>query len=336
MGGAVIGIGASGRQNPAPDSDYEALYNALNGQTERAYVVINGFGETLAPTPNRPWTNVGPNGVSEFVSAGNVWVDYCGWPMFWHVDTAGVMSQYGAAGFQGFAVAIGYNSLSQKQFAVPTFGGESSTGYPFQRGYPEIGTQNGVYLGSGTFVTPPGFLGVGGGSFPIAAGGWTSLMALHRPGIGWYFYGTYDRAANYGVPNAVPVDVYAAFILACLRGQGSWVASAASGLISHAPYQAPTHTVVSPPPSKTPYPTGNTGTGSNSSGNLSVTTTSAPGPSGGHASTASGTATTSGNSTTGGFVPATPAAAGMNPVLEAGLLAVGAGAVVAGLWYLLS
>lgn len=331
MGGAVIGIGQSGRQNQAADSAYEAIYDALNGQTGSAYFVVNGYGEALGPSANRDWSpNQGNNSAAEFVRSGGIFVDYCGWPMFWQVSTSGVQSQNGPAGFQQFVTGINYPWLDQKGFQTPvitTFTAPfySVTQFPLTRGFNKLGSMDGVYLGSGTMVVPGGVLTIGGGSLPVATTSWTGLMALHFSGIGWYFYGTYTRAGFVGGPNAVPVGLYTAFILACLRGQASFNSAEGSGQITHAAYQAPAHSVSTQQPGpSSPYPGGSSsgstssGSASSGSGGVTVTTTSSgPGPN----SSGSTSATT-------GFNVVAPASG--PPIWEVAGLAAGAGLVTLG------
>lgn len=321
MGGAIIGINQNGRQNPAPASAYEALYNALNGQTGSAYFVVNGYGEALGPSPNRDWSPAGQtNGVAEFVRSGSIFVDYCGWPMYYQVSTSGVQSTNGPGGFQAFVSGINYPWLDTKTFNPPTVQSfQANTAfYQLSRGFNKLGSMDGVYLGGGTMTRAGGILSIGGGTVAIATTDWTALMALHHPGIGWYFYGTYVPP-NFGskyLPDAVPEDLYAAFILACLRGQSTFASGSGQGNIVHATYVAPVHKVTSPQPGpSSPYP------GSSSSGSGSTSTSSA---------TVSTTTTApSGNTSTNtSAISTTPGSVGPS-ALEIG--AVAAGAVLVGL-----
>lgn len=323
MGGAIIGINQNGRQNQAPDSAYESLYNTLNGQTGSAYFVVNGYGEALGPSANRNWSPRGQNGVAEFVRSGGIFIDYCGWPMYWQVSTSGVQSQNGPGGFQSFVQGINYPWLDTKQFQTPvetTFSASLSQ-FPLTRGFDKLGSMDGVYLANGTMVVPGGILSIGGGTFPIATQSYTAMMALHHPSIGWYFYGSYGRT-SFGphFPNAVPEDLYAAFILACLRGQSGFSSSGGQGGITYANYVAPVHKVTSPQPGpSSPYQGNSSGSG----------TATSSGSGTGSATVSTTTTAPSGNTSTNtSAISTTPGSVGPS-ALEIG--AVAAGAVLVGL-----
>ena len=330
MGGAVIGLDRPGQQNAAPNATYAALYNLINGQTGKQYFVLNGYGEALGTSPSRAWTPRGTDGVAEFVRSGGIFIDYCGWPMYYQNAVDGTQTQLGSGGFGSFVQGVGYDWLSQTNFSPPPF---TTNKFPFLRGYSLAASQNGVrYASDGSFSTPPGVLNIGGGTFPFAADGYTSMMALHHGSSdGWYFYGTYGtRAASSEAPSGIPIDLYAAFMLACLAGRATFSAGAGTGTIAHAVYQAPSHKVTANQPGpSSPYQQGSGSSGSTSSGSTSsgsggvtVTTTSGPGPN----STSSSSATTGTN-----FV----APASGPPLWEVAGLAAGAGLVTLGGYLLL-
>ncbi len=343
MGGALIGTNVSGRQNAPPNSTLEALYNALNGHTGSEYFVINGYGEALGPSTARLWTPRGADGVAEFVRSGGIWVDYCGWPMYWQNEVGGTQTQLGGSGFDQFVQGIGFTWLDTKQFQTPLFGSVNnvlSLPYALTRGYQESGAQNGVRRGHGTFTTPGGFAGFGGGTWNLNGDGYCALIALHHATLkGWYFYGVYDTTTMYGnpsLPNMVPVDVYAAFVLACLRGQASFSASSGSGTIIHEVYEAPSHTVTANQPGpSSPYPqgtsSGSTSSGSASSGSTASGSTSS-GSGGVHVTTTSsgGTSPSTGSGGSTFFAPSSGP-----PVLEVAGLAAAAGLLTLGGYLLL-
>jgi len=328
MGGALIGLGSPLAQNAAPASTLESLYNAVNGHTGRAYFVLNGYGEALGTSPARAWTPRGADGVAEFVRSGNIWIDYCGWPMYYQNSVGGAQTQLGASGFGSFVGGIGYDWLSSTNFSPPPF---TTNRFPFLRGYSLAASQNGVrYADTGSLTTDGGDFTIGGGTFPLAADGYTCLMALHHGSIGWYFYGSYgERAASSEAPNGVPVALYAAFIQACLTGsttfQASFPGGSGLGTIRHNVYQAPTHPVtVNQPGPSSPYPQGgSSGSGSTSAGSTGSATVST--------STTLPSGTTSGTSAPGPTVLTgydIPASASSGPsLLEVAGLAAGAGAV---------
>lgn len=321
MGGAIIGLGSPLAQNAAPASTLEDLYNLVNGHTGSAYFVLNGYGEALGTSAARAWTPRGTDGVAEFVRSGGIWIDYCGWPMYWQNSVGGSQTQLGAGGFGSFVQGIGFDWLSGTNFSPPTF---TTNTFPFLRGYSLAASQNGVrYAATGSLTTNGGVLGIGGGTFPLAADGYTCLMALHHGSTGWYFYGAYgERAASSEAPNGVPVALYAAFMRACLTGatsfQASYTDGYGQGTIHHAEYEAPTHSVTSNQPGpSSPYPQPSSGS---ATGSATVsTTTTAP-------SSGSGTTTTTTS------IPTVEAAPTGPSVWEVGGLALAAGAAGLGVY----
>lgn len=302
MSGNIIGMGAQTAVNPAPASVLGSLYKALVGNTGPRFYVINGYGEALGPSATRPWTVTGQGSVSDFVRGGGIFVDYTGWPMYNHIDVDGATTLLGPAGFQQFAGAIGYDWLSAEQFAVPAsilYGSFGSDKYPFSRGYAVSGSQAGVYLSQGTFSTPGGILGIGGGTWPLHAQGFAGMFGLHHSGIGWYFYATATpNAVSASMPSFVPPAVFASFILACLNGQSNGDGFTVSRLAYQAPYQ-------SSPPSQSfpssPYPSSASGGGSSSS-----STGSGSGSSINPVVTGTGTSTSTSTSTGGGTSTTVP------------------------------
>ena len=333
MGGAIIGLNRPGQQNAAPNATYAALYNLVNGKTGSRYFVLNGYGESLGTSPNRAWTPRGSDGVAEFVRSGQIFIDYCGWPMYYQVSVDGTQTQLGAGGFGSFVQGVGYDWLSQTNFSPPTF---TTNTFPFLRGYSLAASQNGVrYASDGTFSTQGGLFGIGGGNFPFAADGYSAMMALHHGASdGWYFYGTYgERAASSEAPSGIPIDIYAAFILACLGGQGTFSAGGATGTIAHAVYQAPTHTVTANQPGPTtPYGQGSGSSGSTSSGSHSSGSTSS-GSGGVHVTTTSSGSTSPSTGSGGGSTFVAPASG--PSLLEVGGLAAAAGLITLGGYLLL-
>jgi|GEM_PF-2328636 len=260
---AVIGENAYGALNPATPLDYGAIYEALGGDTSGhtallpARAWINGAGEALVPA-FQPWT---PELVAGAVQSGEIWIDYCGWPMYQLVNADGTIDTLGSSGFARFAKALGYPWLEAATFNVGfNVPGSGSFAYPFVRGWGIKGSQNGVCLPQGSFVTPGGVLGIGGGSATLQASGFAAMMALTPPGGGYYFYGVYTSAeeqlAGGQVPGygKVPPDLYAAFILAVIGGQSTFSSTSGSGTITCLAYQIPQTTPSGNSPPTNPYP----------------------------------------------------------------------------------
>lgn len=275
MAGAIIGLGAATAQNPAPTHLLGELYNLLNGNTPK-FFVINGYGEALGPAPFKPFGLTGYGSIVEYVDSGAIFIDYCGWPLYYLVDIHGNVSIGSPSHWQTFASQIGYSWLDQETFATQPGG---SPEYPFYRGYRIVGAQNGVYLPHGTFEQY-------GVSWALNAAGNAAMIGLHKPGHGWYFYGTYftnafvETFGAFGNPVGVPIATYAAFILACLNGE----TSGPGFTISHEPYSIPYQTQAPPvsapasPFQSSPGPSGASSSSSSPSG-ISTSTQSSSSPS---------------------------------------------------------
>lgn len=265
--GAIIGLNSSSAKNVAPATDLEGLYNYLNSTLGKNFI-INGYGEALGPSAARPWTLTGTGSVTQFVQGEeNVFIDYCGWPMSYLVNVDGAVTNIGPNGFQTFAKNIGYDWLGAANFQASNKTGADGYIFPFVRGFNQSGALNGLYLPHGTFRTS-------GGTWTLNGGGYAAVLGIHRPGIGWYFWGShYHSFSNTvfgpaGYPHTVPSNVYGAFIEAVVHGQSTVTGSGFSMTISHEPY-----TVKATSPQKnttgasSPYSGGSPGpSGSSSSG----------------------------------------------------------------------
>jgi len=177
--GAIIGLGSGASVNAAPASALEALYNYLANQNLPGYFVINGYGEALGPSPARQWT---PEQVAAFVKSGGIWVDYCGWPMYYETPAPdGFDTAVGGTGWNEFVSALGVPWLQDLSFLVPTqdqtiYGGS----YPYDRGFPVGSVRNHAdWQAAGI------------------ASGFARFLAIHVPGGGWYFYGA-GRTGSFG------------------------------------------------------------------------------------------------------------------------------------------
>lgn len=300
MGGNIIGLNSASSHNAASAADLEALYNYLNGTLGQDFV-INGYGEALGPTEARPWTLTGTGSVTEYVQSGGVFIDYCGWPMEYLIAPNGVISQPGVNGFRTFAQAIGYGWLSNASFAaVARSEGPNGYLYPFPRGYVQSGSVNGLYLPHGTFIDS--------GTWALNGGGFASMLALHRPGEGWYFYGEHWETLvrsifNMTLPATIPPNVYGAFIERCVHDQTSASGSNFTMTISHEPY-----TVAATAPQKN-----TTGPSSPYGGS------SSPGPSGGTSTSGSGSGSSSGSSSSSSSSGQGGSAATTEPATVSGL-----------------
>lgn len=274
MAGAIVLLGKNEDRNPAPVQAYGSLYTALEGQIS-PFFVVNGGGEAIGPSTqiNRDFSL--PSRIAQFVVDGNVYIDYCGWPMYYSASGGGAVTTLGPSGFQQFASDLQYGWLKNVSFAFPTVFGASTT-YPFSRGFP-LNVLDGVCYNNGSGTSPGGLFGIGGGTIPFTADGYTAMMALHPPNGGWYFYGTYATLLGSTLPlssiagiewGGVNPSDYAAFITGVVNDEsnGDYLCQSYH-LITQQP------TTVTPGPSS-PFSTG-TGTGSGS-GSGSGTSNSSP------------------------------------------------------------
>ncbi len=274
MGGIVIiGLGKGYDKNAATINDYGGLYNALGGSGGRQsltdrYVIINGAGEDI-PYSSQLHKQFDPQIVADFVKGGGVWIDYCGWPMYYTSGAGG--GSYGDAtgpgGWSSFCENLGYGWLADANFTVPpeiTYNPYSK--YPFPRGFPLAESLIGVcYPAGGTFTVPSGVFGSGGYQANLTGDGFSAMVVLHPPGGGYYFYATWVPGFEQVLTanaSGVPVDTYANYIQSVLGGNTSQLTCLA--------YKTNVQHVSSPTTSQ-PSPTTITGNGS----------TSSPGPSSG-------------------------------------------------------
>lgn len=220
MGIAIINLGSRQDRNAATVKDYTALYHALEGASSR-FMVINGGGEMVGPSQYAAYD---PHRVALMIAQHGIWVDYCGFPMFYQGTESGTVTTLGQTGWHEFVEYLGFGWLRNQQFDYP---GEYTlkAQYPFRRGFPLSQSLVGVcYDANGVFSQPSGFLGIGGGQFPLTADGFTAMVALHKPGGGYYFYGAYRYSADAVIASAidgVPINTYAAFIRNVLAGNVS-------------------------------------------------------------------------------------------------------------------
>ncbi|MDA8118472.1 MAG: hypothetical protein M0Z85_00140 [Gammaproteobacteria bacterium] len=265
MGGIVIiGLGKGYDKNAAAIDDYGSLYNALGGSSGRQsltdrYIIVNGAGEDL-PYSSQLHKQFDPQIVADFVKGGGVWIDYCGWPMYYTSGAGG--GSYGDAtgsgGWSSFCENLGYGWLASANFTVPpeiTYNPYSK--YPFPRGFPLAESLIGVCYPAGqTFAVNGTF-----NSYQqnLTGDGFSSMVVLHPPGGGYYFYATwvptFEQVISSNVPG-VPIDTYASYIQSVLTGNTSQLTCLA--------YKTNVQHVSSPTTSQS-SPTTITGNGSSSS-----------------------------------------------------------------------
>ncbi len=232
MGGlAIIGLGKGFDRNPAPVSDYTALYSALGGNhgqqslTDR-FMVINAAGEAVGYS-DQMGIQYTPETVAGHIKRGGIFIDYCGFPFFYQAEANGTIQTLGQTGWHQFAAFLGYGWLANVSFIPPfsvTVSLSGSPYYKFVRGFPLSQSLVGVCYDNGTFTIPGGLLGIGGSTGHLTANGWTAMIALHPPGGGYYFYAVYtpeSEAIRGGLTQVrgVPISLYAAFIQDVIQGR---------------------------------------------------------------------------------------------------------------------
>lgn len=237
MAGAIIGNTSANRKGGAPTAQLDQLYNYLNHTLGR-YFVINGYGDALGPSKGRPWSLTGTGSVTQYVQSGGVFIDYCGWPMSYQISPAGAVADLGPKGFRTFAKALGWTWLSAASFQSKETTGSDHRTYPFPRGYVQSGSINGLYLPHGTFQKDHA-------TWTMNGGGYAAMLGLHRPGLGWYFWGEaydpwlYQLTGPADTPRHIPSNVFGAFIEACVHGQSTVNGRNFTLNITHQPYTVP-------------------------------------------------------------------------------------------------
>lgn len=228
----IIGPGSTQDRNPPPVATLNALKTALSGVFPNRNVIINGGGNNLIAAGGRAWT---PASVATWIKEGNVWIDYCGWPMYRYHLADGTTVYAGSAGFDTFVSGpnLGYPNLAHCDFAVKLgttlqwpFNFSGAASYPFSNGLKLSFAMDGMYINTGSFVGPSskGIPGVGE-RYPLEAQGYAANFALQPgpPKGGFYFYAVFtpDGLITFvrNKPYSVPVDVYASFITSVARGQ---------------------------------------------------------------------------------------------------------------------
>ena len=255
----IIGKGSHSVYNPPSVQILDTLASLIQTTFPNRGIIINGYGENLGPSVGRIWT---PQAVANWIKAKNVWIDYCGWPMYRYVSATGSVNTVAQSGFQQFAQAIGYPTLANATFEV-TPGSSVGLGehYPFERGLKLQGSLDGIYINRNTFragIVPNVLTN---NMVPLTASGYCACFALQPdpPQGGIYFYAEFmpNGIINHlrdligGGPNYVPESVYAQFIQMVARGQ----ANGATG-IQYLPLKG-IHSQFHPPAPKSTVPTFN-------------------------------------------------------------------------------
>ncbi len=199
---SIIGYGSPQAKESPPLSQWGQLYNLLQNATG-ARIVLNAYGDVCGFAANGNLFT--PQTIATFVAQGNIYVDWCGTPMYYQMASDGSLSTVGTAGFTAFADALRYNWLASSTWESPALGDLTSL-----TAGARLPAFNGVYLWRTTV-----------NGVPMYQNDTALIFGLHHPGIGWYFWAEpaiplYEDIAAYF---AVTPGAYATFIRACLSGE---------------------------------------------------------------------------------------------------------------------
>ena len=230
-------------QGGAPSSSWNALVAALAagplGHSGRK-VIFNLGGESLPSQGGPKGQGYGVNDVANFCRAGGVWIDYCGWPMYYNP----VNPSYQTSGAQGFRTflsdigAVGMPFSTFDSYGISSVnlsgglgtGGTTSGTWPYNRSMvlkqrpPQVswfipnlrtspaGNPFKTYgTGSGAtdhWLYPSFALLIGSGAYVYAYGGLPSaLFTAANPGIAASTYAAFinGMAAYIGSGGVLPV-----------------------------------------------------------------------------------------------------------------------------------
>lgn len=267
----IVGISSSTKSSPIPGYALNHLAELLKNAD--ANIKINAYGQAWGPSSTQMWE---AGTVAAFVLADpkNVWVDWCGWPGYWQVQTDGTLSQQGRDGWATLSADLGYKWLAESKFVVPDnfFRNPFGQNYPLSRGWDLGPAQNGVfYTAPSTSVTvvevvESGLFGGTGAesSYPGAIGGYAFMADLHHgTSMGHYVYVAADQT-NLLFPSGtsqafVSAPSAAAFILKMLSiAQEPTHSRSRSGIGHGGQYNVNTLPPVSPTGPSSPYKGGKT------------------------------------------------------------------------------
>mgnify|MGYP000197514516 CR=1 FL=1 len=193
-----------------------------------ADVAINNYGEAVQNQPGE---------IASMIAGGTVWVDYCGWPMYyllvgWPVPPEGVpLYEIGRQRFGDFLRAVGkpltFRPGPGAQWEYPVFDPLNSLTYVFyfiNQEYPWVrGLMTDVDITTKGFVTPPK-----GADFPSASKVVTEPVSGQKAwiycyscfgfkyGKGWYFYAWRGKSGALTTEGVLPAN-YARFVAQTLK-----------------------------------------------------------------------------------------------------------------------
>lgn len=230
MGLRVVGSVGQSQGTSAPGADWSYLIEQLNGFVQQGVpfpgtVYLNESGGVL------PAFRV--TDVASLCQSGNVWIDYCAWPMVVDITTVIFPIEYGPSGFQLFSnLALGapldYFS-SPPQFSPPLFSGTYRPG----------GVAAGLFTSTDLTQAPGVALPYAFTGLPYppplvqepnTAGNTVYVAPMFglqfNGGVGWYFY----AAAQSSGAGVIDPGVYADFIASAIENPSTYAPNGASAV----------------------------------------------------------------------------------------------------------
>ncbi len=250
---AIVGLGKPYGHESAPISDYTTIFSGLGGghggqNLTPGFIIVNGAGEDVGYSTQLR-ADYNPQTVADHIKSGGTWVDYCGWPFYYHTKADGTSVKLGAGGWATFVENLGFGWLNAVNWNSSGLGQERPfiTTYPYVRGFPLTQSLDGVAYSPNYTVH-----------------GYTAMIALVHPSGGHYFWGVYtpenevlDSVGPMALttPRGISVSTYVSFIRQVLHGDFSglsyvkyYLNNQRVGPSTTSP-SSPTNVVTSPGPS---------------------------------------------------------------------------------------
>lgn len=231
----IIGITSNLRSSPVPSASLDHLASLLKDVDATVY--INAYGQAWGPSSTQQWD---AGTVAQFVMSDpkHVWIDWCGWPGYWQVQTDGTLTQQGASGWASLSEDLGYKWLAKANFVVPDnyFQNPFGQNFPLARGWDLGPSQNGVYYTSpSTLVYVAGGTGFSlfqsgdAGWYPGSVGGYALIADVHHgTSMGHYIYAA-ANPTNFLYPGGTANNYVAATSIAQFVAKMLEIAKESSG-----------------------------------------------------------------------------------------------------------
>ena len=207
----------------APAASWNGLISALTSGPLSARRMVFNLGGARLPNQGGDWT---PATVASFCRSGGVFVDYCGWPMY-YASNPTLTGEPGSSGFKSFLNASGAYGLPYAGFnsseATGTYGGH----YPYSRSLvlnaqpPQVSWFDPNTRAA--ILRNYHLNGLAGPSWIYA-----SFAVMIGSGMYCYAYGGTKQNLGFSFQVGVTPDVYAAFINGAAQVMGNGVVPVAT------------------------------------------------------------------------------------------------------------